>query len=662
MSAARGGSKALPHPLAPDLRVAGLVDILGLCASLLLVVTPHMLRAPLWIGAFITCLYAWRTLAAAKGLPLPPRWLLFAITAAALGSVWIEYRTLFGRGPGILLLAVFSGLKLLETRTHRDAAMVAFLCYFLIITNFLFTQTIPTALLMCVALVVITTTVVGLNAPQRLLRANLRTAGLLLAHAAPAALVLFLLFPRVQGPLWGLPQEAFQAVTGLSETMSPGNFASLAQSDAIAFRAEFKGDTPAQRFRYWRGPVLWDFDGRTWRMGSPSLAQFETPQGSGRSDYAIILEAHDRPWLFSLETAASQPERSRYTMDGQFLSIGPVRTRLRYEMSSLSQPQMEAREEAWALRRALRVPAGFNPRSTELAGRLRDGAADDREILQRAIDFLRAGEYGYTLEPPLLGQHSVDEFLFTTKAGFCEHFASAFVFLMRAAGVPARVVTGYQGGDLNPIDQIITVRQSEAHAWAEVYLRDSGWIRVDPTAAAVPNRIEVGLSRAVPAGEALPFLMRPQFEWLRSLRYNWEAMTHRWNLWVLGYNPDRQRDLLSIVGMKDADWRNLTMLLFSVLGALTALLAVWAMRNYVRPDPVQTAWLAFCRKLAASGLKRAPHEGPRDYAERAAQRLPPAETAIRGIAALYIALRYGADRPEQEIDEFRRRVREFRSA
>ena len=662
MSGPRSSTKPLPHPLAPDQRAAGLIDILGLVASLALVVTPHMLRAPLWIGAFVFCLYAWRTLAAARDLPLPPRWLLFAITAAALGSVWIEYRTLFGRGPGILLLAVFSGLKMLETRTHRDAAMVAFLCYFLIITNFLFTQSIPTALLMGVALVAITATVVGLNAPQRPLRANLRTAGLLLAHAAPAALVLFLLFPRVQGPLWGLPQEAFQAVTGLSETMAPGNVASLAQSDAIAFRAEFRGDPPPQRFRYWRGPVLWDFDGRTWRMGSPTLAQFQPPEGGGRTDYSIILEAHDRPWLFSLETAASQPERSRFTHDGQFLALAPVRSRLRYEMSSLSQPAPAAREEAWALRRALRLPPGFNPRATALAEELRRDGAGDRDILQRAIDFLRVGQYGYTLEPPLLGQHSVDEFLFTTKAGFCEHFASAFVFLMRAAGVPARVVTGYQGGDLNPVDQIITVRQSEAHAWVEVYLRDAGWLRVDPTAAAVPNRIEVGLSRAVPAGEQLPFMMRPQFEWLRSARYQWEAMTHRWNLLVLGYNPDRQRDLLAFAGMKDADWRNLTVLLFSVLGALTALLAVWALRNFTRPDPVQTAWLAFCRKLAASGLKRAPHEGPRDYAERAARRLPPAEAAIRGIAALYIALRYGAERPAQQVDEFRRRVHEFRAA
>jgi len=654
-------ARSVPHPLTPDARSVTLADLGGLLLSLLLVVAPHLLRMPGWIALLLLCLYAWRLLSSARGFPLPPRWLLFTVTAAALGAIWIEYRTLFGRGPGIVLLAVFSGLKLLETRTHRDAAMVAFLCYFLIITNFLFTQTIPTALLMCVALVVITATMVALNAPRRPAMANLKTAGLLLAHAAPAALVLFVLFPRVQGPLWGVPQDSIQAVTGLSDSMAPGNVASLAQSDAIAFRAEFKGDPPAQRLRYWRGPVLWDFDGRSWQMGQVVLANFAPPKGQGATSYSVLLEAHNRGWLFALETPVTQPERSRFTIDGQFLATTPVRSRLRYEVTSVPEAEPAAQEEGWVLRRALRLPAGFNPRTLALAGKLREGAANDRQVLQRAIDFLRGGNYVYTLEPPVLGRESVDEFLFDTRAGFCEHFSSAFVFLMRAAGIPARVVTGYQGGDLNPVDQIITVRQSDAHAWTEVYLRDLGWLRVDPTAAAAPSRIDAGLSRAVPQDAGLPLLMRPQFEWLRSARYNWEAVAHRWNVWVLGYNPDRQRDLLSFVGMRDADWRNLTALLFTVLGVLTALLGIWALRNFVKPDPVQRAWLAFCRKLGARGLERAPSEGPRDYAERAARSLPTSDDAIRRIADLYIGLRYGSESGPGRLDELRRRVREFRA-
>ena len=191
------------------------------------------------------CLYGWRLYFALNRAPLPSRWLVLGVAAVAMLGVWLEYRTLFGRQPGILLLMLFSGLKLLETRSHRDAAVAGFLGYFLIITNFLYTQTIPMAALAGVALFLITATLIGFSAPQRALRANLRTAGLLLAHAAPAALALFLLFPRVQGPLWGLPQDAYAGMTGLSDTMSPGNLASLAQSDAIAFRAEFQGSFAA---------------------------------------------------------------------------------------------------------------------------------------------------------------------------------------------------------------------------------------------------------------------------------------------------------------------------------------------------------------------------------------------------------------------------------
>ena len=254
----------------------------------------------------------------------------------------------------------------------------------------------------------------------------------------------------------------------------------------------------------------------------------------------------------------------------------------------------------------------------------------------------------------------MDEFLFSTKAGFCEHFASAFAFLMRAAGIPARIVTGYQGGELNPIDRVFTVRQSEAHAWVEVYLAGRGWVRVDPTGAAVPGRIESGLARSVPEGEPLPLMMRPRLEWLRGVRYQWEALAHKWNLWVLGYNPERQRDLMSAIGMRDADWRALTATLFSILGLLTLALLAWSLRQLARRDPVQKAWGRFCGKLAAHGVARTPHEGPRDYATRAARTLPAAAWPILRIGALYIGLRYGNRASARGVDRLKRRVRELR--
>ena len=640
--------KAPPHPLSPDVRPLTLRDLAWLAASLAIVIAPHALRAPWWLTLLTLCLYGWRFYSMLSRAPLPSRWLVIAVAFIGMFGVWMEYRTLFGRQPGVVLLMLFSGLKLLESRHHRDGAVAAFLGYFLIITNFLYTQSIPTALFMCVGVFAITATLIGFSAPNRAARENLRTAGLLLAHAAPAALVLFVLFPRVNGPLWGLPQDAYAGLSGLSDTMTPGNISQLALSDAIAFRAAFDGESPPQPLRYWRGPVLWDYDGRTWSTGLNYTVNFEPPQGAARTyRYSVVLEPHNRLWLFTLETAASVPARARMTFDGQIFSTVPVRTRLRYDMVSMINPQREPRESRGTLNRALRLPPGYNKRTLALAEEWRGAGGTDADMLNRALDFLRRGRYTYTLEPPLLGTNSVDEFLFDTKAGFCEHFASAFTFLMRAAGVPARVVTGYQGGDLNPVDQIITVRQSDAHAWSEVYIASRGWVRIDPTAAAMPQRVDIGLARALPQGQGLPLMMRPEMEWLREMRYRWEAVAHKWNVWVLGYNPDRQRDLMLSLGMRDADWQKLTAVLFTFLGAMTIALLAWSLRRLARPDPVQKAWQAFCRKLAARGVVRAPHEGPRDYAARAARALPASRRPILRIGALYIAQRYGSggDRP-----------------
>ncbi len=651
----------LPHPLAPEQRAASVRDLSWLIAALVLVIAPHAMRAPWWLTLLTLCLYGWRMYFALNRAPLPSRWLVLGVTVVAMLGVWIEFRTLFGRQPGILLLMLFSGLKLLETRSHRDAAMTAFLGYFLVITNFLYTQTIPTALAMGAALYLITATLIGFSAPQRAPRANLRTAAVLLAHAAPAGLALFLLFPRVHGPLWGLPQDAYAAMTGLSDTMSPGNIASLAQSDAIAFRAEFQGASPPSAQRYWRGPVLWDFDGRTWSVGPAFMVEFNEPRGGrARYRYEVVLEPHNRHWLFALETAASLPERSRMSFDGQILASGPVRARMRYELSSVIAPEPQVSENPGTLRRALRLPQGFNPRASALAAQWRAASGDDAQVLARAVAFLRQGGFVYTLEPPLLGTHAVDEFLFTTKQGFCENFAGSFAFLMRAAGIPARVVTGYQGGDLNSVDSIITVRQSDAHAWVEAFVSGRGWVRIDPTAAAVPGRVEAGLARAVPQTSALPLMMRPELEWLRAVRDRWEAMAHKWNVWVLGYNPDRQRDLMSSIGFRDADWRTLTATLFTFLGAMTLVLLAWSLRRLSRPDPVQRAWRAFCRKLARRGLERAPNEGPRDYATRAARALPAARRGILRIGALYIGLRYGRHASAAGVARLRRMVRELR--
>ena len=662
MLAKASARAVLPHPLAAEERAVGTRELVWLVAALAVVIAPHALRAPVWLTVLTLCLFGWRLYFALNRAPLPSRWLILGIAAVAMLGVWLEGHSLFGRSAGILLLMLFSGMKLLETRTHRDAAIAAFLGFFLIITNFLHTQSIPTALAMCVALFMLTAALIGFAAPQRPLRANLRSSGMLLAHAAPAALVLFLLFPRVQGPLWGLPQDASTGLSGLSDTMAPGNLSRLVLSDAIAFRAEFQGEPPPNRELYWRGPVMWDFDGRTWSMGPSALAPYSPPtSGRARYRYAVVLEPHNREWLFALESPASVPERAHFTSDGRVLSNFPVRARMRYELTSVIADATRADERPSQLQHALRLPRAVNPRARALAEQWRSDSSSDVQVVERALAFLRNGRYVYTLEPPLLGQNSVDEFLFDTREGFCEHFASSFVFLMRAAGVPARVVMGYQGGEVNPVDRIVTVRQSDAHAWSEVFLQGRGWVRVDPTAASAPSRLDAGLARSLQQhAEDLPYLMRTDLQWLRGLRYRWEAAAHQWNLWVLGYNPDRQRELLSFIGMPDADWQTLTAALFTILGLITAALLVWSLRGLTRPDPVQAAWRAFCRKLAARGLERAPHEGPRDYSTRAARALPASRRAILRIAALYIGLRYGSRASAARAAELRRLVRELR--
>ncbi len=654
---------ALPAPAAPDQRTLNGRDLALLVAGLAIALAPHALRAPVWLTLLTLALVGWRALAIGRPALLPPTGLLLVIVAAGMLGVWLEYRAIFGRTPGVMLLVMFSGLKALESRNQRDAAALVFLTWFLAITNFLYTQSIPTALGMLAAVAASVTALVVLAAPRRALRASLRTAAVLLGQAVPAALVLFLLFPRVQGPLWGLPQDAYTAMTGLSDSMAPGSLSQLTLSDAIAFRVDFQGEPPRRRALYWRGPVLWDFDGRTWRPGSPMPIELPQPRNGTKVEYSVLLEPHNRHWLFALESAALLPPRSRYLEDGQIVTQMPIRARMRYDMVSQVEADPAPDNDRRFLGRALRLPEGFNPRARALAEGWSRAGASDAQVLEQAIEHFRRERLQYTTEPRLLGRDSVDEFLFETREGFCEHFSSAFVFLMRAAGVPARVVTGYQGGDLNPVDQRFTVRQSDAHAWAEVYLAGRGWTRIDPTALSVPRRLDEGLARAISTVDALPLLLRPEMAWLRSLRYNWEALTHQWNLLVLGYNPERQRELMSWFGMRDAGWLELASTLLALLGGIMLALVAWMLLRLARPDPVQSAWIQFCRKLSARGLPRAPHEGPRDYAERAARGLPGAGDPIRRIAALYIALRYGRGGAKSAQDEsvvqLRRMVRDL---
>ena len=647
-------TQSLANPTIP------LRHLLWLLAGLALVLAPHTQRLPWWLNLIALMLFAWRIYLGWGGRALPRKWLLALLVAGGMLGVYLTYRTLFGRDSGVALLVLFLSLKLLELHRQRDAIVLVLLGYFLALTNFFYSQTLPTAGLMLVSTLVNTASLVNFAAPGRALQANLKTAGVLLAQAGPVMLILFFLFPRVQGPLWGLPQDAYSGITGLSDSMSPGAISQLSQSDAIAFRVRFQEDAPPRPQLYWRGPIFWDFDGRTWRPGKVRPhAQIEFEASGKPYDYEVTLEPHNHNWLFALELAAKVPPNASVTTDYVLLSRVPVRNRVRYDMRSYTNIAVGGAGGADELGPGLHLPAGFNPRSRRLAQEWAAGGAADAAIVQKALRYFRDEGFVYTLEPPLLGRDSVDEFLFGSKRGFCEHYASSFVFLLRAAGVPARVVTGYQGGDINPVDQYMIVRQSDAHAWAEAWLKGRGWVRFDPTAAASPVRVESGVAAAVPATDPLPLMARTTLYWLRGLRYNWDALANKWNQLVLGYNPERQREFLSRIGMSEPSWENMALALFWGVAALLALLAAWLLRRMRSADPVQRAWLRFCAKLGKKGCARAAHEGPADFVERTAGRYPGNAGRIRAIGERYIALRYGESADAHMLAELRLLVREF---
>jgi transglutaminase-like putative cysteine protease len=634
-----------------------------LLASAIAAAAPLAQQVPLWLALAGASAFGWRALLTWQHWRLPPRWLQVLLVIAGTVGVFLQYRTILGRTPGIALLLVFLALKLLELRAARDAVVTALLCYFLVLGQFLFTQTIPTAMLAGLTVLITTAALLAASDDRPHPRQQLRRAALLLAQALPFMLLLFVLFPRVQGPLWGIPQDRFSAVSGLSDSMSPGSIAQLSQSDAIAFRVQFKGEVPPQSQLYWRGPVMPAFDGRSWRVAQTMGAYPEVPYaGAGTPvEYEVTLEPHGKHWLFALEMPASLPPESALTSDYQPVARQPVRNRTRYTQRAWPEALAGIDETPGSLRAALSLPKDGNPRTRAVGAAWRaEHGEDGAAILAAAQNLFNRQLLIYTLNPPLLGADMVDEFLFDSKRGFCEHFAAAFVFALRSAGVPARVVAGYQGGEINPVDGYLEVRQYDAHAWTEAWIAGRGWVRIDPTAISAPSRINNNLAAAVPANEGLPLLARSDMAWLKELRYRLDAVTNGWNQWVLGYNPQRQRDLLASLGLKEPDWRSMTAILSVLCGVIMLGLAGWILRNRLHVDPVLAAWRKFTARLARRGMVWQPWEGPLDFAERAAAADPAHGEGIREIAALYAGLRYGPAPQAADLIRFKNRIAAFR--
>jgi transglutaminase-like putative cysteine protease len=654
------------------------LERLGLNSLLLTAVlafATHVQNLPLWLTlAFIGALM-WRFAIHSYGWPAPHRLLRLSLTVVVVAATVAHFGTVLGRDAGGALLAALLALKLLELRRPRDALVAVLLCYLLLLTGFLYEQSIWLAAYSVLVVWLSIVTLILINQPTLTsMRYSLRLATVVLAKALPLTLAMFLLFPRVEGNLWGLPTTMGSAITGLSDVMQPGSVHRLIVSDAPAFRVEFEGEPPKPAQLYWRALVLWQTDGQRWLRGdSPLLPSAAAPAQfayhGAPLKYRVTLEANDRSWLPALDLPILAPPRSRPRWGYVYEYRRPVRARLSYTLASYLRYHTGPLSRA-ERRLALQLPDKLSPRVRALAQSWRAGA-DDLAVAQAALAYFRREPFFYTLNPPPLGADPVDEFLFSTRRGFCGHFAAAFVTLMRAAGVPSRIVEGYLGGEYNPAGKYWIVRQSDAHAWAEIWLPQQGWLRVDPTAAVAPERVELGIDAVrqlelsgvrlgqLPA-EALRKLIALGIiaqSW-RTLRLYWDATNLAWHSWVLSYDRQRQQSLLTSLHLPALSWRGL--LLTLTLALLCGLLALAAFTRRARPtDAAQALYRRYCNKLARIGLARTPTEGPLSFARRSAAARPDLKAEVDAVTELYIGLRYTRDCGAEHLRALRQRVARF---
>jgi transglutaminase-like putative cysteine protease len=645
-------------------------------ALLIAVQLPQVAYVPFWVAAVGIGLVAVRLImgrrverdsGTQKALAAP--WLLSVVAVLAGFAIWRSFGYFLGRDPCVAFLFVLVGIKFVETRTARDGTLLVCLACFLIVTPFFYSESLLATAAALPAILMLGVVLQALARPPTAppfpnWRIPVRATLLMLLQGVPLAAMLFVLFPRISGPLWGMPAD-HSAKTGLSERMSPGFISELSMSDAVAFRVDFRGPVPPPWLRYWRGPVLSAFDGRTWAMG-PRRPDGVFARGGERTlAYTVALEPHWRSWLFALDMPASLPqiamdsdsfERNEadatLTRDQQLLARRDVTRPVSYLQTSAlddGYPAGDGQRLATDIAENTRLPATpnqANPRTIAFARQLRQSHAEDAAFVRAVLDFFRQEKFYYTLEPPLLGDNPVDGFLFETRRGFCEHYASAFAVMLRAAGIPARVVTGYQGGEMNPNGDYMIVRQSDAHAWAEALI-GGRWQRFDPTAAVAPSRIQLGLGAALPAGEPVPLLARLDNNFVRELQLAWDAINHGWRRHVVGFNYERQRSMWQNLNIDRVEPWQLVAAVAAVVMLWSGLVLAWLLWRSRRQDRVRARWERLCSRLAKAGLPRAPHEGPIAYAARASHRWPEFAAAFGVIGETYATLRYGPPSPAQ---------------
>ncbi|MBV1872891.1 MAG: DUF3488 and transglutaminase-like domain-containing protein, partial [Gammaproteobacteria bacterium] len=588
------------------------------------------------------------------------------------GVVYMAYDTLIGPLAGVALLILAYTFKLLEARTERDANMVVTLSYFVMATAFLFDQGFSKAIYLLFGSIVISASLISVNQPLITWKEGYRSAAFLILKCLPVMVVLFVLVPRVPS-LWNIQFDSQQARTGLSDEMSPGDIARLGESDSVAFRAIFEGELPPPAQRYWRALVLNEFDGRRWsrRKGEGGHGGEVSPEKyrawllnyqtwfHGQSNplvshyrYKVVMEASDKPWLFTLDWGRPLSPDIYLEPGFNLTAAKPIAEPFVYRAESINGvglPPPEQMPQLRQVRRNLHLPDSGNERSRRWALGLRAEAGSDAAFIEKLLAHFEEQPFFYTLKPPLLGKDSIDQFLFSTRRGFCAHFASTFTYLARSAGIPARVVVGYLGGEESEVGNYLLVYQFDAHAWSEVWLPGEGWVRVDPTAAVAPERVDGGVEDALfqrgefLAAHSLSLLRFRNNPSLNSLRHGMDYLRMLWIQKVVGYDRSIQAGLLqAIFGGSDLK-TTVTVLALGLVGVmlLVFFVDIW-LNRLPRASPECRIYLRFCQKISSYGYRKESNEGETAFANRIVMTSPELAETVLCITSHYVTLQYGS--------------------
>ncbi|HYJ04402.1 MAG TPA: DUF3488 and transglutaminase-like domain-containing protein [Chthoniobacterales bacterium] len=648
--------------------------LLWLAAALLCLVPPMLGSLAIWVPlVFLTALLAkfWMD---KKDRRLRSALWKTVLALLGLGATIATYGSPTGVEPGVSLVVLLASLKILEAHTARDFHVLVMVGWVLCLGGFIMSQEFTVALCVLAAFVLLVTALVQFHrgrASGKVVGPPLSTAGKILAQALPLVIILFLLFPRGTGgfrlQLPGGPADS----TGFSGKLSPGTVASIATSEELAFRAEFPdGNMPRRSALYWRGAVLSNGGGLQWEAGlGLGRAQAGVRPAGDSIRQRITLEPHGGRWLFALDRPLAAPAGATLA-PGRYLHTPRPNTRMRrYEVVSAphaTEDELRPRQRA-AL---LLLPASISPEVHQLAQSWATQNSDPRAVVKAALEFFRTQGFVYSISPGQYeGAAALDDFLFRRKVGFCEHYAGTFATLMRAAGIPSRVVVGYLGGEFNQFGNYILVRQSEAHAWCEVWIPETGWERVDPTSVVAPERLSLGSLRemlaaarqtAAEGGESATRRTRNALRFFDNARLAWDTLSFAWDTRVLSFDLDAQREFFT--HLRIGGWSGGSYLLW-IAAIAASLLAVYATlsrwRARPRQDSLRALYDQFCLKAGRLGASRLASEGPANYAKRAMDLIPHQADRIRRITENYIALRYSPKPAAARLGTFAADVRAF---